>query len=166
MSRDVIRLQIEDLSQFAKTLRAELRDPPGHLEMLGIVSRAAGYRNFQHLRARNTPTPKADSKQVTRAARYFDDLGRMASWPRRTGVQALCVWVIWAQLPPRTPMSERQISERINALTAFRDAAQIRRTMIENRLFRRDLDGSNYMRQEQPVPPEARALISQVIGRA
>ncbi len=165
MSRDVVQVKINDLSQFAKTLRSELQDPPSHLELLGMVARAAGYRNFQHLRAVNAPVPQTDDKKVAQAARYFDAAGRMERWPQKTSVQYLCVWVIWAQLPPRTAMSERQISTRINTLTAFRDAARIRRTMIEMRIFTRELDGSNYMRVEQPMPPEAQALLAEVQSR-
>ena len=52
MTRDVISLQIDDLSHFARSLRAGLANPPSHLEMLGHIARAAGYRNYQHLRAK------------------------------------------------------------------------------------------------------------------
>ena len=44
MSKDVIRLTIPDVSDFAKQLRNALTDAPSHVEMLNHVARAAGYR--------------------------------------------------------------------------------------------------------------------------
>jgi len=86
MPRDIIRVTIEDLSQFAKTLRSDLPNPPSHVEKLSLIARAAGYRNFQHLREKNTPLPQANDKQVRRALRYFDETGVMVEWPiRRRG---------------------------------------------------------------------------------
>lgn len=51
-------LQCDDLSGFAKRLRAQLLshhadhvDPPGHLALLNMLARAAGHRNLQALQA-------------------------------------------------------------------------------------------------------------------
>ncbi|MEC3860449.1 DUF2087 domain-containing protein [Mesobacterium sp. TK19101] len=162
MTRDVIPLSVPDISSFAKALRAQLTDPPGHAELLSIVARAAGFRNYQHLKAQTAPRPRADDKLVTRATRCFDGQGRMAMWPARTQVQGLCLWVIWAGLPPRESMTERQISSRIDALTAFRDAAQIRRSLVENRLVTRTRDGAAYERIERAPTPEAAALLTAI----
>ncbi len=165
MSRDPIALVIPDLSAFAKSLRSELRDPPSHSEMLGLIARAAGYRNYQHLKARleETPQEAPDDRAVTRAARYFDDMGRFAEWPAKTSVQALCLWVIWAQMPAGSEMTEREVSALIHGLCSFRDAAQIRRAMIEHRMLTRTTDGRVYQRIEQRPPSEARALITRIL---
>ncbi len=167
MSRDPIPLSIADISTFAKSLRAGLECPPSHLEMLGLIARSAGYRNYQHLRARqgSEPAERVDDRAVARAARQFDASGRFARWPGRHRVQRLCLWVIWARLPAREVMTERQISEAIHALCSFRDAAQIRRGLVEHRLFTRNIDGSGYLRVEQAPPADARALIGR-LGRA
>ncbi len=165
MSRDVIQLTIDDLSQFCKTLRAELDQPPSHLETMGLVARAAGYRNFQHLRAQNAPKPAANRKHVDRALRNFDGRGQFDNWPSRTSVQYLCLWAIWANLPSRQTLNERQISACIDELCSFRDAPRIRRTLVEMKLLTRNLDGSAYQRQQMPVPPEAEVLIAAVSSR-
>jgi hypothetical protein len=165
MSRDVIELTISDLSQFCKTLRADLPQAPGHAQMLGLIAKAAGYRNYQHLKARNAPKPAADQKQVDRALRCFDARGLFASWPARVGTQLLCVWAIWARLPPREVLNERQISACIDELCSLRDAARVRRTLVEMKLFERTRDGSAYRRLERPVPPEAEALIAALKAR-
>ncbi|APZ54342.1 DUF2087 domain-containing protein [Salipiger abyssi] len=165
MTRDVISLTIDDLSHFARSLRAGLASPPSHLEMLGQIARAAGYRNYQHLRASHAPAPQADRKRVERALRHFDGQGRLMRFPGRTRMQWLCLWPLWARLPARHEMSERQISARIDALTGFRDAAQLRRSMVEAGLVTRTVDGAVYLRREQAPPPEARALIAAVSAR-
>jgi hypothetical protein len=162
MTRDVIRLTIADLSQFTKSLRGVLPDPPSHVEMLNVVAQAAGYKNFQHLRATNTPEPKVDRRKIDRALRNFDQLGQFANWPAKTSMQHLCLWAVWALIPPRTIMNEREISDFIDLKTATSDAAQIRRSLVEMKLVTRTKDGSRYQRVEQPVPADPRALISEL----
>lgn len=165
MSKEPLSLTIPDLSGFAKALRAGLAQPPSHLEMLGLIARAAGFRNYQHLKARlaEVPPEPLDDRAVTRAARFFDASGQFTDWPGKTGVQRLCLWVIWAQLPPEARWTEREISARIDGMCRFRDAAQIRRSLIEHGLLARERDGSDYRRIECRPPPEARALIARVL---
>ena len=165
MSKDVIRLTIPDVSGFAKQLRANLPESPGHVEMLNHVARAAGYRNFQQLRSQNPPGPEIDRKRIERAARYFDERGRWQSWPTKRGVRELCLWVIWARLPARQSWSEREISALIDEETLFRDAAQVRRSLVEMQLLTRDRDGSNYTRVEVAMDPHGLALMSDLAER-
>ena len=162
MPRDVIRLTIADLSSFTKSLRSVLPNAPSHVEMLNVVAKAAGYKNFQHLRAENTPEPEVDRRKVDRALRNFDDKGQLSNWPAKTGIQHLCLWAVWALLPSRTILNEREISDVINQKTAISDAAQVRRSLVEMKLLTRTKDGSQYQRVEQPVPTDARALISEL----
>lgn len=166
MSKEMISLTIPDLSGFAKSLRSEMDNPPAHLDMLGAIARAAGFRNYQHLRARLAEAPHpdpVDDKRVARARRFFDEKSFLTHWPAKTRTQELCLWGIWAQLPAETTWSEREISARIDTLCRFRDAAQIRRSMIEHGLVRRDRDGSAYRRVERKPTPEAAALIARLL---
>ncbi|WP_353472296.1 DUF2087 domain-containing protein [Salipiger sp. H15] len=165
LKREYIPLAIDDLSGFARALRAELDAPPSHQEMLGLIAKAAGYRNYQHLRAVVAPAPKADPKHVARALRHFDGQGLLLRFPGRTAMQALCLWPLWARIPPRQSFTERGISARIDALSAFRDAAQIRRSMVENRMLDRTADGAVYTRVETRPPAEALALIAALARR-
>ncbi len=51
MSRVALSLQIPDLSGFAKSVREQLgklAEPPSHVEMLNLLCRSAGFRNYQH----------------------------------------------------------------------------------------------------------------------
>lgn len=163
-NRDAISLQIDSLSQFSKGLRAQMMPQPKQSEMLTMIARAAGYRNYQHLRAQNPPQTIVDIKQVDRALRAFDGQGRLARWPGKTQIQALALWGVWAGLPARIEMTEREISLRIDTLSTLRDAAQIRRSLVENALLSRNKDGSCYRRIEQPPTPEGKRLIAHVGG--
>jgi hypothetical protein len=160
MGRQPVSVVIADVSAFARALRAG--DPPaGHQAWLNRIAQAAGYRNFQHLSAaRKQADPPADGAKVARALRWFDAEGRFARWPARQAVRDLCLWAVWARLPPATEWHERKISAIIDGVTALRDAAQIRRSLVEMGLMTRNPDGTGYRRLERRPPPEARELIS------
>lgn len=171
--RELIPYATDDMSALAKSLRNQMTartSPPSHVEMLNMLARAAGHRNFQHLRAqasghirRASPPPiasaQADGALVLRAARCFDGQGRLTSWPARRSVQDLCLWAIWSQLPHDRLFDERGISALVGTLHLFGDPAIIRRTMCHIGLMSRTLDGREYRRIERAPTPEAAALI-------
>lgn len=52
--RILLPLHAEDISVFAKSLRSQLTGcgrVPGHVELLNMLARSAGFANFQHFRA-------------------------------------------------------------------------------------------------------------------
>lgn len=172
MPRDIITLLISDLSDFAQRLRTELAQdgpPPGHLRMLGHVARAAGYTNWQHLRASAAPPPPdppiIDSVTVSRALNAFDGEGRIMRWPSRTALQGLCLWVLWARLPSRRDLSEAEVNATLKDGSTFGDHVLLRRSLIDHGLATRSQDGSIYRRVERPPPPEALALLARVPQR-
>ena len=120
MSKLTIPLVVEDISPFARALARQIADskePPSHLTLMNMVSRAAGFRNFQHLRAAqlaaerlaNLPVQQTiDHLLVERTLNQFDAVGRLRQWPSRRKIQDLCLWPLWAALPARTLMTERR----------------------------------------------------------
>ena len=167
MTRIPLSLTLPDLSAFARSLHGELAtERPGHLALMNMAARSAGFRNLQHLRASAkagrdlaTPDPTADLTRVQTALRHFDAQGRFASWPARTAVQHLCLWALWSHLPRGQSLTERQISTLLTTWHLFKDAAILRRTLVELTLVTRTEGGDSYLRQERPPTPEARALI-------
>jgi hypothetical protein len=171
MSRTALSLQIADLSSFAKSLREQLgrvAQPPGHVEMLNLLCRSAGFRNYQHCKTlqeasqrlqapREAPTP-IDFPLVERTARNFDEQGRMLRWPTRPGSQELCLWLLWSRIPSRMTFTEKAISERLKQWHVFGDHALLRRALVGWRLVQRTQDGSEYRRIEQKPPLELQAL--------
>lgn len=176
MPRDSIPFSSPDTSSLAKSLRSQLAgrtSPPSHVEMLNMLARAAGHRNFQHFRAQRgsisaplpEPSPPADDDAaVERAARYFDASGRMTNWPAKTSLQSLCLWAVWARLPAGRVLTEREVSDRLKQLHLFDDHAIIRRTLCNLGLLDRTVDGREYRRVERAPTPAAAALIAR-LGR-
>ena len=169
MPREDMPLFIADLSSFTKGLRESLSDQtalPGHQTMMGLVVKAAGFRNVQHFKSAaqiaKASRPVKPAKRVSRAVQCFDDAGRMLRWPTQTGVQKLCMWVFWSRIPARQGLSEKAVNAILKAGSSFGDHVQIRRSLIEHGLVEREVDGSVYHRIEQAPPAEALEMIRQV----
>ena len=162
-----------DISALARHLQAELAETPapGHLALMNMLARGAGFRNFQHFRASaSTELPPAeappDMTKVAQALRYFDGQGRMVSWPAKTNLQHLCLWGLWSRLPQGVVLTERQISDHLTQWHLFGDAAIVRRTLWELKLIFRTADSRQYRREEKAPSPEARLLIRALHDRA
>ena len=173
MSRTTIALQTQDVSSFAKALRAQLLErtsAPSHVELLNMLARAAGRRNFQDLRAQaddalaaeSAPQGTADLAALERVARCFGPEGRLTRWPAKRSDQILALWVLWSKLPAREEFNEKQISDRLKTLHDFGDHALLRRDLIGLGLFFRTDDCRVYRRIEQAPPVTAVALIGRV----
>jgi hypothetical protein len=179
MSRIAVPLRVDDLSPFAKTLRQSLsghEGTPTHVELLNMLAKAAGFANFQHLRAdaeaadrlvaAADPGPRADLGQVEKTARYFDDDGVLVSWPSRLAHQTLSQWVFWSRIPRGETYDERGISALIKGWHAFGDHAIIRRAMVDAKMLERNQNGREYRRIEQVPPPELGALLEHLAAKA
>ena len=181
MSRTVLPLATSDISQFAKALRAQLSHAdgvPSHVQLLNMICRAAGHGNFQSFRAVATAPgiasplpdvapeakeePALDLKRIQRAARCFDAQGRLLRWPSRRSDQILALWGLWASLPARIRMSEREVSDRIKELHHFGDHAILRRELCNLGLMVRTPDGRIYRRVEKPLPGAVTVLFGEL----
>lgn len=160
------------MSALARSLRAQLagrEHAPGHVELLNMLARAAGHRNYQHFRARaaaqgrlgeEPPTAElVDHQRVERTTRHFDAQGRLVRWPARASQQQLCLWALWAAIPAGETFSERQINEFLDERHLFGDHALLRRALYDAGLVFRTADVRIYRRIERRPPPEALALL-------
>jgi hypothetical protein len=169
MSRSAHPLAVADLSAFAKSLRSglgALGHPPSHVEMLNLVCRSAGFRNYQAFRAHAAvrasappPEPRFDRAQVEKATRQFDDHGRLLQWPARAKQAELCLWVLWSRVPAAAVFTEREISRLLNQWHVFGDAALLRRALFDFGFVDRNRDGSEYRRIERKPPDELKPLL-------
>lgn len=172
MSSHPIPLVIEDMSQFARALRKHWPDePPGHAQMLGLVAKAAGYRNHQTVKAEfGLPEPEdaftaLETRRLRDALRVFDLEGHMTRWPLKTSVQGLCLAIFWATLPARRDMTEKEVNAVLKSGERFGDHVLLRRCLIEHKMVTRTRDGSVYRRVERKPTPLERALIRAVAER-
>jgi hypothetical protein len=187
--RDRTPLLVPDLSAFAKTLRTQLAErlargdgPPGHVEMLNLLARAAGHRNVQALQAAArqaavrpdvaaTPrwhgprdpllTPLAD-----RVLRNVDPQGRLLRWPNKRAEQVLALWCVWMAFDGKRRYSEREVNEIINQRHVFGDHCLLRRELVEADLLARTPGGEQYRKLPARPSDEAAALLRAVRQRA
>lgn len=172
MSRVQMPFVAEDISVVAKSLRKQLdshTQPPSHVELLNMLARANGHRNYQHLRAQvasetrlSSASPAVESidhQSVERVSRHFDDKGRLIRWPAKASHQALCLWLLWAAFPPRQIFTELQINAFLKERHLFSDHAILRRALCDANLIARTPDCREYRRIERRPTADARALI-------
>lgn len=171
MSKQAIPLFADDISIFARRLNQQLRGengPPSHLGLMNMLARAAGFRNYQHLReahsagerlGRSPGVENVDHRLVERTLFQFDEAGRLRQWPSRRGVQELSLWALWARLPAGTALHERQVNDLLRNEHLFGDPAILRRSLFGLGLVTRERDGSNYCRRELRPSAEARTVI-------
>ncbi|MCC2609744.1 DUF2087 domain-containing protein [Neorhizobium petrolearium] len=178
MSRSIFPMEIADLSAFAKSVREQigrLDHKPSHVETLNLLSRAAGFRNYQHFRSVSktsdvldswniaaAPEPGPDEARVLKTIRVFDAQGRIVRWPGKRSQQELCLWFLWSKIPRGRTFTEREISEFLNTLHLFGDAALLRRDLFDLGLVTRKRDGSDYRRIEKKPVPELKLLLQRV----
>ncbi|MCB8820933.1 DUF2087 domain-containing protein [Microvirga rosea] len=172
MSRTAMPFYAHDISAVARSLRQQLSErdaPPGHVEMLNMLARSVGHRNFQQLRAQmaaydrlNDPTAgleAVDFRKLERLARCYGPDGSLQRWPAKHSERLIALWVLWSRLPARQEFSEKDVNERLKALHAFGDHALLRRELCDFGLMERTRDGSVYRRIEQPMPGDAQAMV-------
>ncbi len=70
MPRLQLAYEVADISALARSLRdglGKLERMPGHVELLNLLARAAGFRNFQHYRADAAARQRPSDPPCTRA---------------------------------------------------------------------------------------------------
>lgn len=171
MTKQMIPLIADDISVFSRALAKQLTDvekPPSHLTLMNMVSRAAGFRNFQHLRSAHTIGEHTDVLEVKeaidhslvkKALNQFDDEGRLIRWPSRRQIQEISLWALWARIPSGVYLQEPDVNALLLKEHLFHDTAILRRSLFGLGLVTRNKDGSDYRRCEQKPSAEARALI-------
>lgn len=172
MSRSVFPFVATDISSLARSLNRELKacdETPGHVQLLNMLSRSAGYRNYQHFRAQfgarerldrePTVAEPIDHLLVERAARHFDAAGCLIRWPSKASHRSLCFWVLWARIPAGRVQTEAGINAFLKANHLFGDHALLRRELVDTGLVSRTPDGREYRRVERRPPADAVALI-------
>ncbi|WP_199155535.1 DUF2087 domain-containing protein [Chromobacterium sp. ASV23] len=169
MSRTLYPFYSSDISSLARSLKqqwADQTEPPGHLQILNMLARAAGFQNFQHLRAEHdrplAAEPVAASSPTQRLLRHFDELGRLIRWPKKFSEQRACLWALWSDLPRGEEWDEPAVNLAIRALETFGDHVLIRRELVEGGWMGRTADCRRYWLLAPELPAEMVELEEQV----
>ncbi len=176
MTREALPFVAPDLSAFARALARSLAErpepkPPGHVEMLNLIARAAGHRNFQALRAamqvpppalaaEDLPLPLPLSANARKALQQFDSRGRLVRWPNKYSVQKLAMWCLWTLFEQRRVYTEKEVNAVLKAANAFDDHVTLRRELINHQLLTRKSDCSEYRKLPARPDDETRALLA------
>jgi hypothetical protein len=87
------------------------------------------------------PTPSEAAKQL---GHWLDAQGRLVQWPTKYTAQRMAVNYLVAKFERGRRYSEAEVNEVLEGWSLFRDAALLRRTMIEEKLLERTADGREY----------------------
>ncbi len=145
MTRLLVPLAAPDLSELAKTLKSALdqrhgagKPPPTHVELLNLLARAAGRRNFATLKAAalTAPVPPAEragpqgpvdlrtlSATARKALLQFDAARRLVRLPDKLSVQQMAMWALWTRFAARRTYTEQEVNAVLNAHHTFGDQA-------------------------------------------
>lgn len=188
MTRLLVPLATPDVSTFTKTLKSFLDERhaagkplPSHVELLNLLARAAGLRNFATLKASaltaaaRQVTPEADpatiqagdsavnlsalSPTVRKALLQFDDAGRLIRLPSKLSVQQMTTWALWTQFAARRKYTEKEVNAVIKAHHTFGDHATLRRELINMNLLGRKSDCSEYWKEPRRPEPEVQSFL-------
>lgn len=165
MSRDTIPFACEDLSALAKSLRKQLMSCesfPSHVEMLNILAKANGYRNYQHLKQAQEDVEVTEmglNIALPRKLQPFMSVDYVLhSWPVKYSLQKLSLWFFACRFQYQQRYSEREVNEIISRYEAFGDFARIRRELVNQKLLGRTMDGRDYWRTNATPPDDLKLL--------
>jgi hypothetical protein len=160
---------VSDFKSFASAVQAAYAErgaaiatkPLGHVQTLNLLCKAAGYKNYSHYLASRSAPPAAQaavepSAAVQKALLQFDDAGRLLRLPAKRSVQQLVVWALWLRFDAKRKYTEREVNAILNAASAFKDQATLRRELINEKLLARESDCSAYWKLA--ARPEGDAL--------
>lgn len=177
MSRVPVPFVAPDLSRFARALGRALQErhaqhagPPGHVELMNLLARAAGHRNLQSLQAaaptielprpapspEDAPSPPALTATARKALSQFDARGRLVRWPHKFSVQRLAMWALWTRFDARRIYTEREVNELLKAAHTYGDHVTLRRELVNHRLLARESDCSAYWKLPQRPDEDVR----------
>lgn len=178
MPREALPFVAPDLSTFARSLGSALKArsgaaPPGHVELLNLLARAAGHRNVQALRAasrsgvprppaavEDRAPPPALSANARKTLMQFDSRGRLIRWPNKFTVQRMAMWVLWTLFDARRVYTEREVNAILKAANDFGDHVTLRRALVDHQLLTRKSDCSEYRKVAVRPDDETRALLA------
>lgn len=194
MTKELFTLQIADVSAFARTLGQALHQrhdskptPPGQVELLNLIARTQGQRNWAALRLalRQVPPPAHPAQQrdaqrlepvgaetpapapaaplsdnARKALGQFDPRGRLMRWPVKYSVQKLVLWVLWTRFDAKRSYTEAEVNAILKAANLFFDHATLRRELINHRLMSRKNDCTDYRKLPARPDDETRALLT------
>jgi hypothetical protein len=93
-------------------------------------------------------TPRSESLTPSEAAKelrgWLDGQGHLMRWPTKRKLQRTAVAYLVAKFERDRVYAEQEVNAVLDTWASFRDAALLRRTMVEEHLLERTPDGREY----------------------
>lgn len=189
MPKLLVPFATPDLSSLAKSLKGYLDERhnagkalPSHVELLNLLARAAGHRNYQALKAaapvahaaptttdvraarRSRVAPEqVDARELSATARktlmQFDAQGRLVRLPNKLSVQQMACWALWTQFAANRDYTEKEVNAILNLHHKFGDPATLRRELVNMKLLGRECDCSRYWKEPRRPDEETRLFL-------
>jgi hypothetical protein len=190
MTRLSVPLATPDVSALAKTLKGFLHErhaagkpPPGHVELLNLLARSAGLRNFATLKAASLAASAQGSAAAgavlagrvaaqgaaidlgtlsptaRKALMQFDEARRLVRLPNKLSVQQMAMWALWTQFAARRSYTEKEVNAILNAHHVFGDPATLRRELVNMKLLGRLSDCSKYWKEARRPDADVRGFL-------
>ena len=188
MTRLLVPLATPDISAFGKSLKSFLDERhaagkplPSHVELLNLLARAAGLRNYATLKAlvqcgpggapaaapdsaaRHVSAAAVDlsalSPTVRKALIQFDSAGRLVRVPNKLSVNQMSMWALWTRFTARRKYSEKEVNAVLQANHTFGDHASLRRELVNLKLLGRMSDCSAYWKEAQRPGSEVQSFL-------
>lgn len=164
MPKENISINIPDVSGFAKAIKKEIDQKSGnlsHVEILNIIARTSGHKNFQQLR-QNSITPQENidfnediekaQKNLNKLKRYLNENFQVKTLPSKLSQQELIIYYIWEFIDENKVFSEIELNKYLNRFHTFGDSALLRRYMFEYGLLSRSKDCLDYKKLKPEIP--------------
>lgn len=93
----------------------------------------------------HSPEPRRSPAAAARElGSFLDAQGILTQWPVKRHLQRAAVFYLVAKFERGRRYSEPEVTQTFDQWTRFRDAARLRRTMVEEDLLSRTADGREY----------------------
>lgn len=89
-------------------------------------------------------TALSPAEAARELGQWLDPQGRLRQWPTKRRFQRAAVFYLVAKFEGVRRYSEPEVNAILDAWAPFRDAALLRRTLIEEHLLERTADGREY----------------------
>lgn len=180
-----VPFSVNDISSLAKSLRASLEETPlpSQVQMLNWLAKAAGFQNYQSLKARHekaahdtsptfvqvTEAPAAAtsaaveleplSAHAAKALTQFDERGRLHKWPHKFAVQRIAMWGLWLRFDAKKRFDEKEVNSVLKAWHTYGDHVTLRRELVNMQLLARKSDCSEYWKVAQQPNAEVKVFL-------
>ncbi|MCC7089494.1 MAG: DUF2087 domain-containing protein [Dehalococcoidia bacterium] len=97
----------------------------------------------------SAPSP---AEAARRLGTWLDPQGRLTGWPAKRSLQVLAACYLVAKFEGSRRYSEPEVNAILDTWSLFRDAARLRRDMVDLGLLGRTPDGREYWLEPAPEP--------------